>query len=183
MGRRQLICVLFVLFICGGNLLSPVRAEIGSPYSLLSFRPFLEKGYNTHLGWQGWPVSIEDPHLYRHAPRTHALLAEVEFGLDARNRIHTQILKWYQPLSELSEEARIHFVWFGLEASQQGISEAELRKLVESACQREFQVHREEGSDLFVTLLGDSSASYLRISRRGNASAPDLNNCQTADQE
>lgn len=156
--------------------MSPVWAQVGSPYALSSFKPYLERGYNTRLAWQGWPVELSDPHLYLHDAQSLALEAEVEFGV-VQGQIQTQIIKVYQPATELSLRNRQELVWFALEATQRQFSEPDLERLLEKKCFREWRLSDLKASPLFVTLYSDREASYLRFSSQGSSQAPPLSLC------
>ena len=168
-GMFYILLLFFLLQI-------PAHAELGSTYTLLSFTSFLERGYITRLGWQGHPISSEDPHIYLHDSKSLALLAEVEFGL-SQGVINTQILKIYQPLDKLSVFSKKELSWFALEASKQSITQEQMEDLLRHKCQGEWKFSQFTSSPLFVTLYSDREATFLRISKRGSAKAVPASQC------
>ena len=88
--RQLILGIAFAVTLLGASPLA--QARVGAPYSLDSMRPYLERGYITRLGWEGWPISAEDPHLYLYNRQTLTRQAELEFGLQ-NNQIVSQTLK------------------------------------------------------------------------------------------
>lgn len=150
----------------------PARAGIGDAYDVFVFKPYLERGYNTRLGWQGWPVSAEDPHLYLYSADNLRLLTELEY-LFANGRIHTQTFKLYLPKGQLGPAEWAELEYFALEASQNRISPLELHTLVQHACTGEWLMH-----GLHVSLIVETSATWLRISSQGGAAAAAWETCR-----
>lgn len=163
---------LLAALLFGVSSAGPAWAKLGSPYGVLSFQAYLERGYNTRLGWRGWPVTAEDPLLLLHEARTGRVLAEAAF-LHDNQRIHTQILKLYQPMDQLTETSQRELSWFALEASAGQFQAEHLRNMLQRRCRGEWRVTPQ----LFVSLSGDRQSTWLRFSQRGNASRPSLQNC------
>lgn len=150
----------------------PVRAQIGQPYGFESFQPFLDRGYNTRLGWQGYPVNTQQPWLYLHAPHKRSLLAELEFGQHG-GRIHTEVLKLY--LAPGQGNTHSEAIWFLSHASAARLSLREIEGLLQKNCPGEWRVPGT--SPLFVSLLRDKDSLYLRVSQQGNPQRPVLDKC------
>jgi len=163
---------LSLLFLLG----FPAHAQIGAIYSLDSFKPYLERGYNTRIGWQGGPVHAEFPHLYLHSSESLKLLAELEFG-HSNGRIHTQLIKLQQALKQISSQERQELLWFALEASGGKLQPSELQHLLETPCLGEWQVITPQQT-LYVTFFTDQQSTYLRFSERGRSSTPKLSQCR-----
>lgn len=151
----------------GGLLLlwcAPAFGAIGGEYSLLSFKPWLDRGYNTRMGWQGYPVSTADPHLYLHTRGSQALLSELEY-LSSNGRIHTQIFKVYGPAGRLDAQHWRELEYFAFEAGGGSLDPQMLKSWVaHSTCHGE----RRHGG-FYMTLIVDPKATWLRISDHGSA--------------
>lgn len=158
------------LLLLGGLLLcvflKPAQAAVGGAYSIRSFGPWLERGYNTRLGWLGHPVGITDPHLYLHAPGTQALIGELEY-LHAGGRIHTQLLKVEAPGGRPGPAAWQELEFFVLEAGSERLDSAVLHTLINKDCQGEWR----HDSGLYLSLVRERSAIWLRISDQGTSGA------------
>lgn len=144
---------------------------MGGNYSLLGFKPYLDRGYNTRLGWQGQPVNATDPHLYFYARESLALLAELEY-LQSEGRVHTQILKVYAPRTGLTARHWQELEYFALEASGGRLDTDTLHALIDKNCQKEWR----HGS-LSVALVVEPQTLWLRISDRLSEGLPALNSC------
>lgn len=164
---------MLLFFLCQ---MAPAQARLGAEFSLTNLQSFLERGYITRLGWQGWPITL-DPHLYLHDKRTLAIIAELEFSVQ-HHHIDTQILKIYQPLKKLSENSRQELFWFALEASNRFVSEDLMKKLFDQNCQGEWRIPEFTSYPLFVTLYSDRDVTYLRFATHGSVNAPALSQCQ-----
>ncbi len=149
----------------------PAQAAIGDRYSLQSFKPYLERGHNTRLGWQGQPVKIDDPHLYFYSRESLALLAEHEF-LFSQGQIHTQTMKVYAAAKGLDARQWRELEYFALEASAGRLDTATLHALVEKNCQNQWQI-----GALTVTFINEPKTLWLRISNRQSADARPIQDC------
>lgn len=140
----------------------PLQAELGQPYNLLSFQPYLERGYNTLLGWQGWPVSPDDPHLYRYTPHW-APFAEVEFS-HVGGQIQAQTLKLSQPKGKLTPQGQQELLWFALEASRRSLHPDQLNRLLNSPCEGIWQMGNYQ-----LSFLMDHEAHYLKVAQASSS--------------
>lgn len=147
-------------------------AQIGQPYGFESFQPFLDRGYNTRLGWQGRPVDTQQPRLYLHTPHKLSLLAELEFS-QRGGLIHTEVLKLYLA----SDQSNTHpeAIWFLSHASHARLGLRHIEGLLQKNCYGEWRVPG--ASPLFVSLLRDKESLYLRLSQQGQADAPFVERC------
>ncbi|HEY9839937.1 MAG: hypothetical protein ACAI44_05295 [Candidatus Sericytochromatia bacterium] len=162
---------MLALFVCLLLQTSEARASVGAAYSVFGFRPYLERGYNTRLGWQGWPVTAADSHLYLYSADNLRMLSEMEY-LYADGLIHTQLLKIYQPAGGLGDQEWNELEYFALEASGNRLGSAQLHGLVSKQCQGEWR----QGPN-FITLISERTATWLRISDHGSPAAPPLEQC------
>lgn len=150
----------------------PARAQIGAPYSVIGFKPYLERGYNTRLGWQGWPVTAEDPHLYLYSQDNLRLLTEMEY-LRANGLIQTQIFKVYQPAGQLGAQEWAELEYFALESSRNRVGSDELHAMVARDCKGEWRL----ADGLYLSLIPDTGATWLRVSSSGSAGAQPWKDC------
>lgn len=163
-----------VVLVClfAGFWAVPAQAQIGQPYGFESFQPFLDRGYNTRLGWQGRPVDTQQPRLYLHTPHKLSLLAELEFG-QRGGLIHTEVLKLY--LSAGQSNAHPEAIWFLSHASDARLGLRQIEGLLQKNCYGEWRVPG--ASPLFVSLLRDQDSLYLRLSQQGQAQVPAVDHC------
>lgn len=152
----------------------PLWAAVGAKYSFQSFKPYLAREYNTLLGWQGQPVSLEDPHLYLHSGSSQRLLAELEF-VQAGGLIRTQTLKLYPQQAQLQDVEFQEILYFALEASHHQLDQNQLKKLLNANCQGEWRL-----GTLFLTLMLERQAIWLRLSAQGSAQSKEISSCRQA---
>ncbi|MGV3524474.1 MAG: hypothetical protein ACO1RX_09625 [Candidatus Sericytochromatia bacterium] len=163
---------LLAALLFGVSSTGPAWAKLGSPYGVFSFQAYLERGYNTRLGWRGQPVTAEDSLLILHEGRSGRVLAEAAF-LHHPQGIHTQILKLYQPLQQLSSFSQRELRWFALEASGGQFQAEQLQQMLKRRCRGEWRIKEQ----LFVSLSSDRQHTWLRFSQRGNSRSPHLATC------
>ncbi|MBF2054899.1 MAG: hypothetical protein IGS03_15745 [Candidatus Sericytochromatia bacterium] len=170
MFRPAHLGVLVCLFVCFWS--GEASARIGQSYGFESFQPFLDRGYNTRLGWQGRPVDTQQPRLYLHSAQKLSLLAELEFS-QRGGLIHTEVLKLY--LAPDQSNTHPEAIWFLSHASHARLGLRQIEALLHKKCYGEWRVAG--ASPLFVSLLRDKESLYLRLSQQGQANAPPVDRC------
>lgn len=145
--------------------IKPARAEVGALYSLQAFQPYLARQYNTRLGWQGYPVKIDDPHLFWYDRLSLKPLAEIEFS-HSQGRILTQTLKMNIPSREIKDLLWQEFIYFGLESSRNQLTQELLQTMIRNRCQGQWQYKQ-----FFISLILDKKSTWLRVSNQANTSS------------
>ena len=149
---------------------SSASAAVGDMYSLQAFRPYLARQYNTRLGWQGYPVKLDDPHLFWYDRLSLKPLAELEF-LSLQGRITTQTLKVNLPYQKIKDAALQEFAYFALESSHNQLNHELLQTMMRNKCQGQWQYKH-----LVVSLILDKKSTWLRISNQRSADVTGLRN-------
>jgi hypothetical protein len=167
--------LIFFSLVWGSTL--PALSQLGTPFSMKTFKPFLDRGYNTLLGWNGRPVTLEDPHLHLYASEGKRLFASVEFGL-RQKEIETVVLKLNQPYAKFGFAEDQELDWFLLLTTQAQITPKQVktafakRKPCNSS---EFKL--DTAPARYLTVYSDYQSTYVRVSQRGSAKAPQLERC------
>lgn len=167
--------ILFSL-VWGSTL--PAMSQLGTPFSMETFKPFLARRYNTLLGWQGRPVSLEDPHLYLYGSegKEAQLVASVEFGLRGKN-IESAVFKLHRPYAQLGFRESQELNWFLVLLTRSQVTPQDVKHAFAKAkaCRSsEFQLAPGVG---YLTVYSDYQSTYVRVSQRGSARAPQLSTC------
>jgi len=157
----------------------PALSQLGTPFSMESFKPFLARRYNTLLGFQGRPVSLEDPHLYLYGSEGQAaqLVASVEFGLNGKT-IESALLKLNQPYDKLGYRETQELNWFLVIATRSQVTPQHVKMAFakRQVCHgSEFRL--DAGPAHYLTVYSDYQSTYIRVSQRGALKAPLLSHC------
>ena len=153
------------------------QAKVGAPYSLKSLLPYLDRGYTTRLGWEGWPITAEDPHLYRYDPQTLVRQAELEFGVQ-QGLIVSQTLKLIVPEAEVGPRLLAELNSFVREASQNSLSVIDLKPLLAHHCVGQWRLKQ----NWAVMYFRKSTELYLKVSRPTPGAKP-INQCQQKEKK
>lgn len=170
--RQLVLGVALAVSFLGASPLA--QARVGAPYSLDSLRPYLERGYITRLGWEGWPITPEDPHLYLYNRQTLARQAELEFGLQ-NGQIVSQTLKLALSQAELDPFAQAEINSFLREASQSQLSINTIRPILERNCPGHWQLAK----GWVVSYYRENRLLFLHVSQGSATQAKALNQCQS----
>lgn len=164
-----------LLLLTGGIWPRPVWAQLDTPFSLDTFRPYLARNYNTLLGWQGQPVTLSDGHLYLYRPRTQIARVQLEFIWDSR-RIHTEIFKAFTPWSAFDYDLKQELNWFLVYATQSRVTPDDLQQAFqafEKCRQSEFRIPYEtRGAAYYLTVFANHQETFVRVSLTGTPRAP-----------
>lgn len=133
------------------------QARLGQPYSIDTFQPYFQRGYNTLLGWKGYPVQLTDPHVYLYQKGSARPKAQVEF-LYRNQKIHTEILKLFQNFKRLDFEARQELNWFLLTSTDGKVNQQHLHKMQQESCATGYL------APYYLTLYTHSEETLLKIS-------------------
>lgn len=167
-----------IFFSLAWGSMHPAWSQVGTPFTMESFKPFLKRGYNTLLGWRGQPVTLKDPHLYLHAPHTQHLLAAVEFGLQ-QQRVEYMILKITHAFARLDYAETQELKWFLLLSSNSRVTLQHVQAAFSAQKKCPGTLFRlGQTPELWLTVYSDYQSTYVRIAQTGPAEAPLLANCR-----
>ncbi len=148
-------------------------ARVGAPYSLESLRPYLERGYTTRLGWEGWPITTEDPHLYLYDRQSLVRRAELEFGLINNSQIVSQTLRLTLAPGELSPFAQAEINGFLREASHNQLSINDLKPIFAQDCPGQWRLR----GTWALSYLREATDLYLKLSQEEAPRAKPIHQC------
>ncbi|PIQ23563.1 hypothetical protein COW36_13910 [bacterium (Candidatus Blackallbacteria) CG17_big_fil_post_rev_8_21_14_2_50_48_46] len=167
-----------ILFSLAWGSTSLAWSQVGTPFSMQSFKPFLERNYNTLLGWKGQPVSLDDPHLYLYESQTNRVVAEIEFGLTGQ-KIEQMLLKIPKAYEQFGFVEHQELRWFLVLASKAQITPADVKRAFQFQKKCRTQEYRMGlNPELYLTVLSDYQTTYLRVALKGAAQAPQLGACR-----
>lgn len=167
-----------ILFSLVWGSMHPAWSQVGTPFTMETLKPFLQRGYNTLLGWRGFPVTLEDPHLYLHDSHSRRLLASIEFGLQ-QQRVEQMVLKLTRAFAQLDYAEAQELNWFLVLSSNSRVTPRDVQAAFASQNKcpgTSFRLGQKP--ELWLTVFSDYQSTYVRVSRQGSLQAPLLAACQ-----